>query len=634
MSTLETFDSELRAGAPVGDASEAFDVRKEIYADDALSALSELYGSRDDFAELVARIYRAVHLGFDQRSENLKHFDLRRSQQPDWFQQTDRIGYMCYVDRFAGTLGGVEEKIPYLKELGITYLHLLPLLKPRDGDRDGGFAVSDFHNVNPDFGTMADLSTLAEELRNNDISLCIDLICNHTSDEHKWAMAAKSGNQTYKNYYNFYPNRTLPDRYEKDLTEVFAQSAPGNFTHVEELDEWVWTTFYPYQWDLNYSNPAVFVEMLETLLFLANQGVEIFRLDSVPFLWKELGTDSQNRPEAHSIIRALRALVSMAAPSVCLKAEAIVPSNQLVRYLGRGEHAGKECHLAYNSTLMTMLWSALAEGTAKRISKVLASVPPIPENASWVSYIRCHDDIRWGVLHDETESYSQEEWEAHTQFLSDFYASRTENSFASGAKFQTTDGHEVHGTSGTMASLCGLEKALDAGNDQDIKLSVQRILLMYSIILGYGGIPLVNMGDELGMLNNRDYQNNADFDGDGRWLHRVSMNWQQADKRHQNGMVEQKVFEGLSELIQLRAGLTALKGGQAHVLATANDAVLVLHHRNAQGELYVAGNFSDKVQKFKLPNVNASLEDCRTGKAQAKSVELKPYETIWLQPKH
>ena len=356
-----------------------FGQRVEQYWGDVVRPLTLLYGSHPNFDTWLGRFLHIVACAYAERSPDLRLLDLKRLNEPDWFQQPNMVGYVAYPDRFSPDqmLNGIAEKIPYLKELGITYFHLMPLLQPRSGQNDGGYAVADYRQVKPELGTMADLADLAAQLRQNDISLCIDLVCNHTAKDHEWAQKAMAGDPVYQNYYHTFPDRSVPDEYEQTVREIFPEFKAGNFTYYEQMGRWVWTTFNEFQWDLNYANPAVFAEMLEIMLYLANQGVEVLRLDAVAFMWKRLGTDCENQPEAHAILQAFRALSRMAAPGLLLKAEAIVPPPQLVPYLGVGEATNKECEVAYHNVFMVMLWSSLAERKVALMTHALQQMPTI-----------------------------------------------------------------------------------------------------------------------------------------------------------------------------------------------------------------------------------------------------------------
>lgn len=584
---------------------------------DAQRALTALYEGQ---ADLMAILSIARNAATD-RNAALRALDAARLLEPEWFLSNRMLGYSAYVDRFAENLAGVETRIPYLAELGVTYLHLLPFLKMPPQRNDGGFAVSAYDVVEPAMGSMADLERLTHRLRSAGISLCADFLLNHTADDHPWALAAKGGDATCRAYYHIISDQAEVAAWEASLPQVFAETAPGNFTYAPELQAWVWTTFYPFQWDLNWANPAVFAEMLRALLHLANRGVEVFRLDSAPFLWKRPGTDCRNQPETHLIIQALRALAGLAAPGVLLKAEAIVPSANLPAYLGMGRHAGKECHIAYHTSLMTLQWVALAEQDARPAAAVLGAMPPQPPGTAWLTYVRCHDDIGWSVLLPEVAEYTPEGWRALVGRLGHFFADGA--TYAAGESFQTKPGETPHGVSGSLASLCGLERALAAQDQTAIDAAVTRILLMLTVCFGHGGIPLIYMGDELGQLNDRDYRTGARFDGDNRWLHRGAMNWQAAERRRDRGSIEQRLFEGVRRLMAARRASPPLT---QPVTITAECApVLSL----ARPGLLVLANFSEEPQSVALPEgVWSDLLDAAL--AWRGGASLGPLQARWL----
>lgn len=380
---------------------EAFLRRLALVRADLLEALTEVYGERADPAAFASELVADALEATASRREELAVLDRRRETDPSWFLAEDMVGYVCYADRFAGDLAGVTARLDHLAELGVRYLHLMPLLRPREGENDGGYAVTDYDAVDPRLGTMADLEALAEAAHRRDIALCIDLVLNHTAREHVWARRAAAGDPTYRDFYRFFPDRTEPDAYEQTLPEVFPGLAPGSFSKVAETGEWVWTTFHDYQWDLDWSNPAVFRAMLGVVLSLANRGADVLRLDAAPFLWKRVGTDCQNQPEAHRILQALKALVRLARPGVVLKAEAIVGPDQLVPYLGDHGVFRPECDLAYDNQLMVMLWSALAARDVRLPVHALRRRRPAPVGTGWVTYLRCHDDIGWAVADED-----------------------------------------------------------------------------------------------------------------------------------------------------------------------------------------------------------------------------------------
>lgn len=617
---------------------EIFKVRLQQQWPDIKRPFEALYGETEDVAAWLERLVLLLAKAYQKRPSYLRALDIGRSSQPDWFQQSEMMGYVCYVDRFAGDLAGVIQKIPYLKEMGITYLHLMPLLKPRPGRSDGGYAVQDYRQVNPKLGDMADLSRLAKALQEEGISLCIDLVCNHTAKEHQWAQNALAGDQTCQNYYLMFPDRSLPDQYEETLREIFPDFAPGNFTYHEDIDRWVWTTFNDFQWDLNYKNPAVFAEMLDILLFLANQGISIIRLDAVAFMWKKLGTMCENLPEAHFILQAFRAFSRVVAPSLILKAEAIVSPPDLVPYLGIGAATNKECELAYHNVLMVMLWSSLAERKVVLMTHALQQMPPIPMQTSWVTYLRCHDDIGWAVTEEDAAAVGLNGF-GHRSFLSDFYSGRFPGTFARGSTFQFNPKTNDRRINGTLASLAGLENALENEDWGEVELSLGRISLIHSIIFAFGGIPLLYMGDELGLLNDWSYQDDPHLANDSRWVHRPFMDWQKAAERCDEYSLTGRVYGRLQRLIQVRKALFPLHAqAGTYPVWMHNDHILGLIRQSPRGRLLIVGNFTEHWQHIPRYRLEAlGFGGLARDHIDGKSVELfgdlglKPYQSMWLE---
>jgi amylosucrase len=629
-------DGPLRLMEPL--EQEIFQIRLKQHMADVLRPLTLLYGNRPDFDLWVDKLLHIVARRYAERAADLRLLDIGRGSEPDWFQQSHMLGYVAYTDRFAGSLPGVAEKIDYLNELGVTYLHLMPLLKPRLGPNDGGYAVKDYRQINPKFGTMDDLAHLAAQLRQNEISLCIDFVCNHTAKEHEWAQKAMAGDPVYQDYYLTFPDRTMPDQYERTVREVFPEFKSGSFTYYHQMGRWVWTTFNEFQWDLNYANPAVFAEMLDIMLYLANQGVEVLRLDAVAFMWKRLGTDCENQPEAHYILQAFRALSRIAAPALLLLAEAIVPPPQLVPYMGRGAAANKECEIAYHNVFMVMLWSSLAERKVALMTHALQQMPDIPSVASWLLYIRCHDDIGWAVTEEDAAAVGLNGF-AHRSFLSDFYSGRFEGTFARGATFQFNPKTNDRRISGSLASLAGLEIALEQGDAKAIDLAVRRIILLHAMILAFGGIPLLYMGDELGLLNDMSYLDDPNLASDNRWLHRPWMDWELAEKRDDETTVHGRIFQSLRRLIQVRKQTFALHAhARTHPVWTHNERVFGMIRESARGRLLILGNFSEWGQAVSRGRLNemgfgGALVDRVNGRTldPYSDIYLEPYQALWLE---
>jgi amylosucrase len=622
-----------RLGAAEADA---FLTRLEHLSVDILEPLGQVYGADAD--KLATELVQDALDAAANRPAALRLLDRRREIDQAWFQRSRMIGYVCYADRFAGSLRGVRQHLDYLAELGVSYLHLMPLLRPRDGENDGGYAVADYDDTDPRLGTMADLQALAGDLDERGMVLCIDLVLNHTAREHEWAQKAIKGEPGYRDMYLIYPDRTEPDRYERTLPEVFPDTAPGSFTHVPGLG-WVWTTFHDYQWDLNYANPAVFRAMLGTMFALANRGIDVLRVDAAPFLWKRVGTDCQNQPEAHALLRAFRALTRLAAPGLVLKAEAIVSPEMLVPYLGGHDRFRPECDLAYDNQLMVMLWSTLATRDVRLAEAALSRRRPAPGPTSWVTYIRCHDDIGWAVSDADAGAVGLDGF-AHRRFLSDFYGSGFPGSFARGARFQDNPATGDARISGMAASLCGIEAALEAGDPGALTAAIRRLESMYAVVFSFGGIPLIYMGDELALRSDSGWAADQAHEHDNRWMHRPLMDWDAAARRHDPNSIEGRVFAAIAGLADARRSLLALRsGGRTELLPTENRSVMAYRRAHPRSAPFLAlTNFSDVDQAvdagiiaraglYEPAHVHSSAGQLSIS---AGRIELPPWSFLWL----
>jgi amylosucrase len=591
----------------------------------------QLYANQYDFFYHLEDLLNSIARSWLERSPDLKCLDAKREADPDWFQSNQMLGGVVYVDLFAGDLNGIRKKISYFKELGLTYLHLMPLFRSPSGNNDGGYAVSSYREVNPGLGTMQQLSELASELRREGISLVVDLVFNHTSDEHDWALDALQGDQDFQEYYRIFPDRQMPDAYEQNLREIFPDEHPGAFTYREEINKWVWTTFHAYQWDLNYANPVVFNRMAEEMLFLANQGVEVLRLDAVAFIWKEMGTNCENLPQAHRLIQAFNTVARIAAPALLFKSEAIVHPDEVIRYI-----QSDECQLSYNPLLMALLWNSLATREVRMLSQALQERFAIPTGCAWVNYVRCHDDIGW-TFSDEDAARLDIHGYDHRQFLNAFYTGRFPGSFARGLPFQENPATGDARISGTCASLAGLEKALKEETEQEVELAVRRILLLHGVILTIGGIPLIYLGDELGTLNDYSFRIDPDKANDSRWVHRPFTDWDKADRRGDPQSVEGRIYNGLKRLIELRKGNPEFSGVQTAVIPTANEHVLGYVRASGQERTLVFANFSESDQVLpanllRLYGLSYKFMDLLSRKSfPLKDLQLEPYQFVCLK---
>lgn len=554
------------------------------------SLLLPLYGGQYDFFYHLETLLDTLAQAWIARPPALKALDEQRETEPAWFQSNRMLGGVCYVDLYAGNLDGIRAKIPYFKELGLTYLHLMPLFRAPAGENDGGYAISSYREVDPRLGSLPGLADLAAELRQNGISLVVDFVFNHTSNEHAWALKARAGDPEYLEYYLTYIDRAMPDAYEKTLREIFPDEHPGAFTYFADMQRWVWTTFHSYQWDLNYRNPAVFTAMAGELLALANAGVEVLRLDAVAFIWKQLGTGCENLPEAHQIIQAFNAAARIAAPALLFKSEAIVHPDDVVRYISLDE-----CQLSYNPLLMALLWESLATRDVRLLDVALRERFKLKSGCAWVNYVRVHDDIGW-TFSDEDAARLGIDAYGHRRFLNDFYTGRFSGSFARGLPFQENPKTGDCRISGTCASLAGLEKAINEETEREVELAIRRILLIHAIILTAGGIPLIYLGDEIGTLNDYSYRNDPRKLNDSRWVHRPAADWERMGRRNDAATLEGRVYQGLQRLIRLRKNCAALAGGQLQSIETGSARVLGYLRVHEGEQALILANFSEQPQ--------------------------------------
>jgi glycosidase len=610
---------------------EQFKLRLRTHFPALFQLYLDLYTSRYDFFFHLEDLLISLGHAWFNRPKDLRALDTAREADSGWFQSNQMLGGVIYVDLFAGDLEGVRAKIPYFQELGLTYLHLMPLFKAPEGENDGGYAVSSYREVHPPLGTMEQLASLARDLRATGISLVIDLVFNHTSDEHLWAERAKAGDDLAMEMYRIFPDRTMPDAYERTLREIFPDEHPGAFSPFPaksgqpgESAGWVWTTFHKYQWDLNYDNPAVFNRMAEEMLFLANQGVECLRLDAVAFIWKQMGTSCENLPQAHTLIRAFNAVARIAAPSLLFKSEAIVHPDDVVKYI-----APEECQLSYNPLLMALLWNSLATRDVRLLSQALATRFRINPGTAWVNYVRCHDDIGWTFADDDAWKLGINGYD-HRRFLNEFYRGRFPGSFARGLPFQENPKTGDCRISGTCASLAGLEKALTEEGAPEVHLAIRRILLIHGIILFVGGIPLLYLGDEVATLNDYTYKDDPDKSHDSRWVHRPKADWSRFEKRRQPNTPEGRAFQGLQALIQLRKSHAAFTNGNLEVIDTGNDHVLGFVRTYADQRATVFANFSEAEQS--IPVRVLAQHNCYTQGLLTGESHLAPYKELTLAP--
>jgi amylosucrase len=586
----------------------------------ALSLLDALYDDPDAVTAILTTALAAAA----RRSPSLGERDRGREANPTWYQSPDLIGAWAYADRFAGTLTGVGERLDYLDELGVTYLHLMPFFARPEGPNDGGYAVSDYRSIHPPLGDMDDLTELAGALHRRGMVLAADFVFNHTSSDHSWALAAKAGSVEDRACYLTFASEEETQSFAPYLREIFPQEKRGSFIFDPDMERWVWSTFHPYQWDLDYRNPEVFRRMLDELLTLANVGIDVIRLDAVPFIWKEPGTPSENLPQVHDVIQAMNALVRIAAPATIFKSEAIVHPDDVRSYLGDG---ARECEISYNPVLMVELWEALATEHTQLLKYTLRTRFAAPDGTAWVNYLRSHDDIGWGFADEDARAVHIDPI-AHRQFLQRFYTGRDPRSFGRGADFQSNPTTGDVRLSGMTASLAGLEQALLAADPAAIDMAIARIRLLHGVMAALPGIPLLRIGDELGTLNDLSYLDDPEHATDSRWLHRPVFEWRRAEQRHDHGTIQGRLFASVSEMLRLRAGFGFLRAdAPIEVLDDGPHAIIV---DVDGGSLRIVGNFAGFATDVSWGG--ESWTDALTGAAHGSGATLDPYELLWLVP--
>lgn len=605
------------------------DLRKQIektylkvYGESAQTrkALNELYDLMDD-----AKLHR---------KKELQHLD---KTDVNWYFSQNMVGTTLYVDLFAGSLKQLVKKVDYFKDLGITYIHLMPLLKPRDGENDGGYAVEDYRSIDPRLGTMEDFIHVMDVFRKSGISVCIDYVINHVAKEHVWAKAALAGDKSMQERFIMFDTDEMPNRYNRTVPEVLPDKCPGNFTYYKEIKKYVFTSFSDFQWDLNFKNPEVFNGMSDNLLYLANLGVNMIRLDAIPFMWKDVDTTCRNLAPIHDLMRLLQLIKQDVCPSLALLGEAIVEPEEIVKYFGSDHQP--ECEIMYNANLMVDIYNAFATRDVRLIS-IDANRFQIPQRGTWMNYVRCHDDIGWGFNEKAVESFGMDPFK-HKQFLIKFYGGEFPGSFSKGEHYQYNPFTYDARTNGTLASLLGLEKAIETHEVYRQAEAIRRINLAHALILTYRGFPLIYSGDEIATINDQSYKNDPAKAPEGRWVHRPFFDWKRSKKKDDIGTFEYDVYQTLKKLIKLRKSLPYLHGQESQFALDVNNRsvfCLIRHHKNSA--FFALFNFSEYTQVISTEHLRQMLTgleytDLVQGRAfnlNDETFSLSPYEYVWCKP--
>ena len=607
---------------------EVFDQRLARYYDELKWLYCELYNNDTQAFDYFMKVLKDY---YTEREDALKELDLIREASPDWFKGNDMLGMLMYTNCFAKNLKGVKENLGYIKESGVNYLHLMPLLESPEGRSDGGYAVSDFRKVDPKLGTMEDLADLARECHANNMSLCLDFVMNHTSEDHEWARKAKAGDYEYQKRYFFFDNWNIPNAFEETVPQVFPQTAPGNFSWCPEVGKVVMTTFYPYQWDLNYANPVVFNGMMANMLNLCNHGADIIRLDAVPYIWKTLGTSCRNLPQIHTLVRIMRIATEIVCPGTLLLGEVVMEPSKVVPYFGTVEKP--ECNMLYNVTTMATTWHTLATHDVRLMKHQLGQVFALPKQYVFLNYLRCHDDIGWGLDYNFLKQFGVDEVE-HKRFLNAYFRGYTDYSDARGELYNDDPRLGDARLCGTTASLCGIEAAEYERDEEKLDRAIRLDIMLHAFLLTQSGIPVLYSGDEIGQLNDYSYHENPLKWDDSRYLHRGDFRWDEAKKRKQTKSREGRIFKAIQKLEKLRSKHSVFDGAaDTWIVETYNDAVLGIGRYYKGEKLIALFNFSPFYQTAWIDEPEDYKDMLTNKKREAKAVEIPNHDFVWLVTK-
>ena len=585
----------------------------------------ELYQNDDMFAELCSKMYEY----YRHRSSKLKERDAKREKEAGWYHRKDMLGMMLYIDNFAGNMQGVKEKIPYLKECNINCLHLMPFLDTPKGRSDGGYAVADFRKVRPDLGTMKDLAELAEKCHEEDINVCMDFVMNHTSEDHEWAKRARDGEGEYMSRYFFYDNNEVPEKYEETVPQVFPTTAPGNFTYLPENGHYVMTTFYPYQWDLNYRNPRVFNEMMYNFLYLTNQGIDIVRIDAVPYIWKEIGTTCRNLRQVHTIVRMMRMIAEIVCPSVLLLGEVVMEPEKVVPYFGSVEKP--ECHMLYNVTTMATTWNSIATQDIRLLKKQMDILNHLPKQYVFLNYLRCHDDIGWGLDYEPLKQWGMEEI-PHKRYLNDYFTGKIAGSVSRGELYNDDPVTQDARFCGTTASMCGIEKAGFEQNKEAMETAVREDLMLHAYMLTQSGIPMLYSGDELGQVNDYSYKEDPAKCADSRYIHRGKLRWELAENKNDHTTVQGSIFRTLDRLEKIRRQeITFDKDADVYTYDVHDDSILCILREYKGRRFFGIFNFSNQEKTAWMQEDGVYRNLLTSEKIELKDIRLRGYDFLWCE---
>ena len=627
------------------------------------ASIVQIYG-KERCDEIYNKITEIAAQAVKNRSAQLKADDIKRSQ--DWYK--DEIIYMFYTDQFGvtntdskNTFKDTERMFGYLKDLGVTTLYMLPFAD--SPMQDSGFDVKNPRDVRSDLGGMKEFKDFITKAKQSGFKIKADLVLNHFSQEHEWFKDIEKGDLSKLDYfivtdemplYKKYQDEklgTVVEYFEKDGSVskrrlIFPENTENHWRKVtiKGKDYYFYHTFYPFQLDINWENPEVLYYCLETISYWCNMGIDIFRMDAIPYLSKEPGTNAENQPKTHAIIRLLSNYIQATAPSSVIQVEACQHPKDILPYFGKERTVDiksgdktkaikrtDEAQIAYHFPFMPAIWASLITKDKKYFFEANKETPAIPESATWAIFLRVHDELTLEMVTPEIREI------IHNGLVK------------KGADFR-----KGFGVSGRMANF------LD--NDPD------RIGLAFSILMSLPGVPIIYYGDEIGARNN--FKNAKEIEQerkarqkksktkskllsyfDSRDIHRGNIPYKlfygSAKDYYE---FNSKVYKKVKNLIQLRKELPVMSRGQFILLNTKDPANFAYIRKDKDKQIIVVNNLSDKklVAEITLPveiilknnghirvlknlinddnvRVNLSLKN------KTMHLRVKPYDVLWLE---
>ena len=597
-----------------------FEMRLNKHYDELKWLYSELYPDKEVYFDKLIKHLKKAYV---QRDEYLHDLDTQREHEADCYTKRNFVSMAMYVHCFSGTLKNFAKRLPYLAESNINCVHLKGIIKSLKDKNDGEFAISDFKAIEKSIGDVKDLAKLSEKCHKKDIDVCVDLVLNHTSDEHDWAMRMCDGESEYEDKYYVYKRENLPEIIKEDGKRV--ETVAGNFTYVKAIDKYVMSTFHEYTWDLNYHNPEVFNEMAENLLFLANTGVDIVRLDYMAYIWKQKDNAHHNLPQVHTILRMLRLISEIVCPSVILLGEVAISPDRLAPYFGSAEKP--ECHLIYDASTMAVIWHSVATGNVALLKHQFDMLASLPKNEVLQNSLRDSDEIKWVLDFDFLAKQGMQKT-PHQQFLNNYFAGEFDGSFALGKKYEAEGNADKVHVCGTVASLCGIEYYDKQKDKAKMQLAIDLDIMLHALMLSQSGIPTICSGDEVGQCS--DFKFKKD---DLSYLKRDKFNWHKAGRRKTEKAMQANIYQSLVKLTSIRNDYAVFaQNAKVKTLLTWDEATLAIVRETDSEKFIGIYNFSSSERPAWIKENDGEYTDLYSGETNVNAVDMKlaPYSFKWL----